>query len=127
MANGMNVNLQSKYQASLTLFNESVTADTDILTNDIEVGDESGQFDFTKGMSVTFEGAFEAVGNLYFVVKNAALEEAVIATNGGYDSSNENAGFTFNFTLPIGYSLNIRYTASTTLNWLTITVHGGKI
>jgi len=128
---GMNVNLQTIYLPDIVLFNESITADTDILSTDITIGNDitvENQFNFTKGFTVIVDVAFEAVGNFYFVITRLSDNTTtIVKTNGGFDSSYESAGYTFEIALLDGYSLNMRYSASTTLNWGSITVHGGRI
>lgn len=125
-----NVNIHTIYTPDLTLFNQSITADTDILSTDISMGDATEtnyEFDMTRGMSVTFEGSFAAAGNLYFVVKRESdgMVKTVKTLNGA--DLNADCGGAFNITLTKGYTLNIRYSASTTVNYATIMVHGGKM
>ena len=103
-------------------FGQSVTADTDILAEDITL-ESPKRF---RGIGTfTFEGAFSGAGVFYFVIKSGATEYPV-KCNGG-TALGANAGFTYNITLTEGYLLNIRYSASCTLNYLTITGHGGKV
>ena len=125
-----NVNINTIYTPTLTLFDQSVTADTDILTTDISIGNTTQtayEFHMTNGMSVTFEGAFASAGNFYFVVKRVSdgMVKTVKTLNGANLSAD--CGGTFNITLTSGYTLNIRYSATTTINYATITVHGGKM
>ena len=128
-ANGMNINVHTIYLKDLTVFNTSVTADTDILSTDITIGDDNtieNQFDFTKGCSVTVEASFAAAGVFYFVIKDASNTEVKVKTLNGTDVAAD-AGLTVNITLIEGYKLNFRYSASTTLNWGSVTLHGGKM
>jgi hypothetical protein len=103
-------------------FGQSVTADTDILATDITLSTPKR---FKVVASYTFEVSFTASGVFYFVIKKDGVEYPV-KTNDGI-ARGANAGGTYNITLTEGYSLNIRFSASTTLNYLTITGHGGKI
>ena len=128
-ANGMNINVHTIYLKDLTVFNTAVTADTDILSTDITIGDDNtieNQFDFTKGCSVTVEASFAAAGVFYFVIKDANDTEVKVKTLNGTDVAAD-AGLTVNITLIEGYKLNFRYSASTTLNWGSVTLHGGKM
>jgi len=128
-SNGMNINVHTIYLKDLTVFNTAVTADTDILSTDITIGNDNtvvNQFDFTKGCSVTVEASFATAGVFYFVIKDANDTEVKVktlnATNVAADS-----GLTVNITLIEGYKLNFRYSASTTINWTSVTIHGGKM
>jgi len=128
-ANGMNINVHTIYLKDLTVFNTAITKDTDILEHDITIGDDNtieNQFDFTKGCSVTVEASFAAAGVFYFVIKDANDTEVTIKTLNGTDVAAD-AGLTVNITLIEGYKLNFRYSASTTINWASITLHGGKM
>ena len=103
-------------------FNASVTADEDILESDITL---SSPKTFTDIATFTFEVSFAAAGNFYFVIKKDGTERLVKTINGAQQGIN--CGGTYNVALSAGYSLNIRYTATTTLNYMTVTAHGGRI
>lgn len=103
-------------------FDQSVTADTDILESDITL---TSPKKFQTLASFTFEVTFEDAGNFYFVVKDGTTEKIIKTLNGSNQGAN--CGGTYNILLTDGYSLNIRYSTTTTLNYLTITGHGGRI
>lgn len=125
----MNINVHTVYLNDLTVFNTSITADTDILSTDITIGDDNtivNQFNFTKGCSVTVEASFATAGVFYFVIKDANDTEVTVKTLNGTDVAAD-SGLTVNITLIEGYKLNFRYSTSTTINWLSVTNHGGKM
>jgi hypothetical protein len=129
MRNSMNMNIHTIYLKDLTIFNTAVTADTDILTDDITITDVAGTangFNFTNGISVTAEGSFLASANFYFVIKDANDTVVNLRTSNATNLAAE-AGFTYNITLTEGYKLNFRCNVSTTINYLSISVHGGKM
>lgn len=103
-------------------FNQAVTADTDILATDITLASPKK---FTTVASFTFEVTFAAAGTFYFVIKKDGVEKIVKTLNGG--EQGVDCGGSYNITLTEGHSLNIRYSETTTLNYMTITGHGGKI
>jgi hypothetical protein len=108
-------------------FSQSVTADTNILSDFIMLNDETRGKRFRTVASYTFEGAFSSAGILSFIVKRLSdNSEVVMKVNGG-STLLASSGFTFNITLTEGYALNLRYSSTCTLNYLTITGHGGKI
>lgn len=103
-------------------FATSVTANTDILASDITLTNPKS---FNTIATFTVEVAFEDEGNFYFVIKKDGTEKTVKTLNGANQGAN--CGGTYNIALTAGHSMNIRYTQSTTLNYLTITGHGGRI
>jgi hypothetical protein len=116
------VNIRSHLVPEGTIFNQSVTANTDILATPLNIVDTS-PVKMTAVGTFTVEICFDVAG--FF---NVMIDDGTDTVSGRIRSSTAlNAGEIFIFTkmLPEGYNMNFQFSNDANLNWMITTIHGG--
>jgi hypothetical protein len=116
------VNIRAHLVDEGTIFDQSVTADTDILATKLNIVTTSPVKITAVGI-FTVEVCFDTAGIFSVMVDNgtdtvSGKINASIALRAGEI-------FTFTKLLPENYNMNFQYNANATLNWMITTIHGG--
>ena len=118
-----NVNIRTLLVPGVTLFNQSVTADTDILPTDLNIATAVTSKQ-TKVVGVyTIEVCFDTAGKFNVITKYDGT------THYGQINSSVNLTpheiFTFTKVMPQAWDMNFQFSADATLKWMVVTLHGG--
>ena len=118
-----NMNIRTLLIPGATLFNQSVTANTDILPTDLNIATAVTSKQTRVVGVLTVEVCFDTAGAFKVITKEGAT-----SVSGKINASNNLAVdeiFTFTKLAPEDWNFNFQYSANATMKWMIITLHGG--
>lgn len=122
---GEGVNIKTYFVSNASLFNQSVTADTDILSADLTLENalpESRTKIRYQGI-YTVDFCMDTAGYFSVAVSDGTTQHTGMVNGGNLIKAN--AAYTFTKIIPEGHSLNFQFSEDATLKWLVVTLHGG--
>jgi hypothetical protein len=118
-----NVNIRTLLVPGATLFNQSVTANTDILPADLNIATAITSKQTKVVGTYTIELCFDTAGKFSIMTKYGGT------THFGYINVSANLAahevFTLTKVMPEAWDMNFQFSADATLKWLVVTLHGG--